>query len=80
MRGKPGSTTEYCEKIHEGRGLVVIFTSLKGPVEFITEHAVEQTVWATPGLSVTFDERGRAILRADFAGRGARFAFFGAKA
>jgi len=47
---------------------------------FLTaEHPVVREHWATPGTTVTFDARGRAVVDAAFERPGAAIVFFGAR-
>ncbi len=79
--GAVGGSGEVHEKIeHEtGRGAIVVFSTARGRQRYVSEHPVVREHWATPGTSVTFDARGRAIVDAAFEAPGAAIVFFGAK-
>ncbi|HSD66566.1 MAG TPA: alpha-galactosidase, partial [Vicinamibacteria bacterium] len=72
-RGAVGGTGEVHEKIeHEtGRGAIVVFSTASGRQRYVSEHPVAREHWATPGTTVTFDARGRAIVDASFEAPGA---------
>ncbi len=79
--GRPGESVEVHEKINpaSGRGAVVVFGNGQRVVEYVTEAAVDRTYYATDGVTVRFDDAGRALVRAEFTGTGAQLAFFGTR-
>ncbi|HEX9185795.1 MAG TPA: alpha-galactosidase [Vicinamibacteria bacterium] len=78
--GAVGGSGEVHEKIeHEtGRGLIALFSTASGRQIYVSEHPVTPEHWATPGTTVTFDARGRAIVDVAFEKPGAAIVFFGA--
>jgi hypothetical protein len=79
--GAVGGSGEVHEKIeHEtGRGAIVVFSTASGRQRYVSEHPVAREHWATPGTTVTFDARGRAVVDALFERPGAAIVFFGAR-
>lgn len=79
--GAVGGSGEVHEKIeHEsGRGAIVVFSTARGRQRYVSEHPVVREHWATPGTSVTFDARDRAIVDAAFEKPGAAIVLFGAR-
>jgi alpha-galactosidase len=77
--GSVGGSGEVHEKIeHEtGRGAIVVFSTARGRQRYVSEHPVAHEHWATPGTSVSFDARGRAVVDAAFEKPGAAIVFFG---
>jgi alpha-galactosidase len=77
--GAVGGSGEVHEKIeHEtGRGAIVVFSTARGRQLYVSEHPVSREHRATPGTSVTFDARGRAVLDMAFLKPGAAIVFFG---
>lgn len=66
--GTLGGAPEIHEKIRpaNGRGAVSIFSSAAGSYEYITVRSPARGVWHTDGVQVTFDNHGRANIKADF--------------
>jgi alpha-galactosidase len=79
--GSVGGSGEVYEKIeHEtGRGAIVVFSTARGRQRYVSERAVAQAFWATPGTTVTMDASGHAIVEAAFEKPGAAIVFFGAR-
>jgi alpha-galactosidase len=77
--GSPGESIEIHEKVNtsSGKGAVVIFGNGKREISYITKSIVNQKLWCTDGVSVTFDEKGRAVIKAKFTESSARIIFFG---
>jgi hypothetical protein len=80
-QGIVGGSGEVHEKIeHEtGRGAIVLFSTASGRQRYVSEHPAAHEHWATPGTTVTFDTRGRAIVDAAFERAGAAIVFFGVR-
>lgn len=81
--GRTGDDFETHEKIAaDGRGLVAIFGSTPGSLDYVTEaRSVAAPVAGTEGVEILrLDAKGRAVIRATFTAPGARLVFFGAKA
>lgn len=78
-RGRIGGDPEVHEKLDAaGRGAVALFANRGGGYRHVTGRAVDpDQLWTSPGLTVTIDERGHAVLEATFDAAGARLAFFG---
>jgi len=78
--GAVGGSGEVHEKIeHEtGRGGIVIFSTQPGRQRYVSQHPTVSEHWATPGVTVTFDAAGHAIVDAAFEEPGAAIVFFGA--
>ena len=64
--GNVAGSPEVHEKIHNGRGAVCIFASTEGEYTYVTQHSVDQNFHATPGADVSFDSKGRAIIKSTF--------------
>jgi alpha-galactosidase len=79
--GDVGGSGEVHEKIeHEsGRGGIVIFSTHAGRERYVSEHPTLTQHWATPGVTVTFDAGGHAVVDAAFEKPGAAIVFFGAR-
>jgi len=79
--GEVGGSGEVHEKIeHEtGRGGIVIFSTQPGRQRYVSEHPTVTGYWATPGVTVSFDAAGHAVIDADFDRPGAAIVFFGAR-
>ena len=77
--GLPGESTEIHEKINpeNGKGVVVIFGSDKLDVTYITKASVSKKIWINEGVTVNYDYKGRAVIKASFSGTGAKMIFFG---
>jgi len=77
--GLPGESVEIHEKINPltGKGAVVIFGIRKGEINYITNAKVDVKHWQNEGVSVSFDEKGRAIIHATFTETNAKMIFFG---
>lgn len=77
--GTPGESVEIHEKINpiNGNGTVVIFGIDKREVTYITNAKVNPKSWNTEGVSITQDEKGRAVIKASFPETGAKIIFFG---
>jgi hypothetical protein len=77
--GEPGGSPEIYEKINPktGRGCVVIFASAHGSYQYITQHPVVKNFWATGGVAVKRDAKGRAVMDVAFTGPDAKIIFFG---
>jgi alpha-galactosidase len=84
VSGPVGGTPEVHEKIApDGRGAVVLFSS-HGTYRYITQNRVDRRIWHDEGISVAFDDSGRAVITADFVRgpggfpkAGAHLVFFG---
>jgi alpha-galactosidase len=82
--GPVGGAPEVHEKIApSGRGAVVLFAS-RGTYRYITLNRADRRVWHDEGVTVAFDDAGRAVITADFAAQagpfpkaGAHIVFFG---
>jgi hypothetical protein len=81
-QGAVGGSGEVHEKIEPetGRGAIVLFSTASGRQRYVSEHPVVREHWATPGTSVAFDVRGRAIVDVAFEKPGAAIVFFGTRA
>lgn len=79
--GAISGSTEVHEKIspRTGRGAVVVFSTTRGRVTYVTERRPVREFRATEGVSVQFDAAGRARLELPFEKPGAHIVFFGAK-
>jgi hypothetical protein len=79
--GAVGGSGEVHEKIeHEtARGAIVIFSTASGRQRYVSEHPVAREHWATPGTTVAFDARGRAVVDVAFETPGAAIVFFGVR-
>jgi len=79
--GSPGESVEIHEKINPatGKGEVVIFGNGRREINYITKLKVDKEVWHNDGVSVSFDEKGRAVIKADFTETSAKIIFFGTK-
>jgi len=78
----PGTAWSYEQATAHAVGLIVQRVTGQQPIvfqRFVSEHPVVREHWATPGTTVTFDARGRAIVDAAFAKPGAAIVFFGAQ-
>jgi hypothetical protein len=71
---------EIYEKIAEnGRGAVCFFATAHGKYRYVTQHAPDKKWWATEGVTVSYDAKGRAVIDAEFNPGGAKVIFFGVK-
>lgn len=79
--GAISGSTEVHEKIspRTGRGAVVVFSTTRGRVTYVTERRPVREFRATEGASVQFDAAGRARLELPFEKPGAHIVFFGAR-
>lgn len=77
--GNPGESIEIHEKINPatGKGTVVIFANGKHEINYITKLKVIQKLWHNEGVSVTYDQKGRAIIKASFNETSSKIIFFG---
>jgi len=77
--GDPGESIEIHEKINPatGKGTVVIFANGKHEINYITKLKVDQKVWHNEGVSVSFDEKGRAVIQLSFTETSSKIIFFG---
>lgn len=77
--GLPGESTEIHEKINpkNGNGVVVIFGTGKIDVPYITKASVNKKTWFNDGITVNYDDKGRAVIKASFSETGAKMIFFG---
>jgi alpha-galactosidase len=89
--GSIGGNPEIHEKIdaETGKGVIVIFNNYKnvwnrnslndfaGKFNYVSSHKVNRNTWDNGGTSITFDEKGRAVIAAKFDGPGAKIIFFG---
>ncbi|HEY8688658.1 MAG TPA: alpha-galactosidase [Chitinophagaceae bacterium] len=77
--GLPGESTEIHEKINpeNGKGVVVIFGTGKLEVLYITKSRVSKKIWFNDGVTVNYDDKGRAVIKASFSNTGAKIIFFG---
>jgi alpha-galactosidase len=77
--GTPGESSEIHEKINPatGKGVVVIFGNGYRKINYITKSKVNQAVWHNDGVSVSYDGKGRAIIKASFTETSAKIIFFG---
>lgn len=78
-QGSVGSSPEVYEKIHSqsGRGMVIIFSPVRGEYYYTTRHRVAPDVWQTPGVEVRISNQGKARLHINFEQPGANLVFFG---
>ncbi len=78
--GVVGGSPEIHEKINaaNGRGAVIVFTAAPGTYRYVTSNSVVQQFFAVEGVSVSFDDRQRAVLTLTFTEAGAKCVFFGA--
>lgn len=91
--GDIGGVPEIHEKINPatGKGAVVMFFNYRSPwvpleeatfggtFEYVTENAVDKNLWHNENVEVTFDDKGRAHIKADFHGPEAKIIMFGVK-
>ena len=79
--GEVGGSGEVHEKIEQetGRGGIVVFSTHAGRQRYVSEHPTVAQYWATPGVTVTFDAAGHAVVDAAFEKPGAAIVFFGAR-
>lgn len=77
--GHVSGSPEIYEKIHPqtGRGGVVVFAMESGEYAYVTSHPVSSKYWASDGVSVRFDRRGRARLNLKLQRPGSAMIFFG---
>ncbi len=77
--GQVSGSPEIHEKIHPrtGRGAVVIFAMESGEYAYTTTRAASSKYWASEGVSVRFDRKGRAKLKLKLQAPAAALAFFG---
>ncbi|ANE46434.1 hypothetical protein SY83_09285 [Paenibacillus swuensis] len=86
--GQPGTNPEVYEKVNpvSGRGAVVLFANSFGQPfhkarnvqhTYITRNIVHEAVWCTPGVLVSIQEDGYAVIQAEFNEPGAAIIFFG---
>jgi alpha-galactosidase len=77
--GQVGGSPEVYEKINtNGRGVVSLFASASGSYTYTTRAgALAQSCWHNPGVSVSFDDAGRARITARFEKSGAKVILFG---
>ncbi len=77
--GITGGSPEVHEKIlaRTGRGAVAVFAAAAGRYQYVTRSRVDRAVVATPGVEVSFDDAGRAVLTLEFGQPGAHLVFFG---
>jgi alpha-galactosidase len=81
VQGETGSSPEIHEKIsaQTGKGVVVLFANARGSYTYVSENKVDSEIWKNEGTEVSFDARGRAVIRASFTEPGAKIIFFGVK-
>ncbi|MFN8094074.1 MAG: alpha-galactosidase [Vicinamibacteria bacterium] len=79
--GEVGGSGEVHEKIDHatGRGGIVLFSTRPGRQRYVSEHRTVADYWTTPGVTVTFDAAGHAVVDAAFEKPGAAIVFFGAR-
>jgi alpha-galactosidase len=79
--GAISGSAEVHEKIspRTGRGAVVVFSTTRGRVSYVTERRPVREFRATEGVTVEFDAAGRARLELAFEKPGAHLVFFGAR-
>ena len=77
--GQGGEPLEIHEKINveNGKGTVVIFGIGKREITYITKLKPDLKNWHNEGVAVTFDDKGRAIIKATFEETSAKIIFFG---
>ncbi len=77
--GEPGESSEIYEKINPatGKGEVIIFGIGNRVINYITKLKVNQKIWHNEGVSVTFDQKRRAIIKSNFTETSAKIIFFG---
>ncbi|RAP74440.1 alpha-galactosidase [Paenibacillus montanisoli] len=78
--GSPGGSPEIYEKINRanGRGAIVAFSNEAGTYTYVTESAPSREHWTQEGVSIRYDDRGRAVLELEFTKRGsAKIVYFG---
>lgn len=80
-QGETGSSPEIYEKINEktGRGVMVAFATIPGEYTYISENKVAKDIWKNEGVQVSFDAKGRAVLKMKFDKSGAKIIFFGVR-
>jgi len=66
--GAVSGSPEIYEKIHArtGRGAVVVFAMSEGKYSYVTSRRVASKYWASEGVDVRFDSKGRARLELTF--------------
>jgi alpha-galactosidase len=81
--GNSNSSPEVHEKIYEknGRGVVVIFSmaAIGHTYTYITQNTVDQNIWHTEDVSITYDAQGKAVITCSFNDEAAKIIFFGVK-
>ena len=79
--GSPGELIEIHEKINpvNGKGAVVLFGIGARNITYVTKAKVDPTFWTNSGVSISFDDEGRAVINGSFTETGAKIIFFGAK-
>lgn len=79
--GNPGDTPEIYEKINPetGKGVVAIFTNMKGRFSYTTKNAVASEIWQNQGFNVEINENGYAKIEGEAREPMAAIIFFGVK-
>jgi hypothetical protein len=72
-----GSAEIYEKLADNGRGAVCVFSTAHGKFKYITQHTADKKWWATEGVTMSYDAKGRAVIEADFTTSGAKVIFFG---
>ncbi|WP_308637783.1 alpha-galactosidase [Paenibacillus silvisoli] len=78
--GKPGGSPEIYEKVNHanGRGALVVFSNVAGAFTYVTESAPSRTYWAQEGVTIRYDDNGRAVVELAFTKPGsAKIIYFG---
>lgn len=77
--GDVGACPEIHEKLHDGKGVVVIFSTCGGRYEYVTRNVASTKFVGDDGVDISFTPSGTALLRVHFEKAGARVLFFGAE-
>jgi alpha-galactosidase len=76
--GMVSGSPEIYEKLADnGRGAVCVFATAHGKFSYVTQHTADKKWWATEGVTVSYDMKGRAVIEADFTTGGAKIIYFG---
>jgi alpha-galactosidase len=79
--GEPGETFEIHEKINtqNGKGAVVLFSNSWFSNTYVTNEKVDKNFWCAGDCTVSFDSKGRAVIKTDSQASTAVIVFFGVK-
>lgn len=73
----PQTASEAGRELRGGRGAVVVFANIPGRYVYVTHaHVARENVWTNPGVDVTFDPQGRAVMTVTLDRPGAGIAIF----